>query len=213
MCHWTKCFMSAHVYIRSPSGFGPQYRFSVRELRIGRTILWDSSFYTIFSAKTHKPDFWKHSLSGKESAQSQSMTSGNQTRPLWWYVSCKRHEDLVHGIGYAGPRGFPSPRREKREREAARESLFWIWSARAHIPRLLFDLKSHQALEGSWVINNMAEDFVGAKLRITTSDGSYIGIVHSIDTKKRKLTLTKGQNLLVTRLNWCVLNCWIGTFV
>ena len=138
---------------------------------------------------------------------------GNQTRPLWWYVSCKRHEDLVHGIGYAGPRGFPSPRREKREREAARESLFWIWSARAHIPRLLFDLKSHQALEGSWVINNMAEDFVGAKLRITTSDGSYIGIVHSIDTKKRKLTLTKGQDLLVTRLNWCVLNCWIGTFV
>ena len=35
--------------------------------------------------------------------------------------------------------------------------------------------------------------FVGARLRVTTSEGDYEGTVHSIDTEKRKLTLTKGK--------------------
>ena len=39
-------------------------------------------------------------------------------------------------------------------------------------------------------------NFVGARLRVATSDGNYEGTVHSIDTEKRKLTLTKGEQLV-----------------
>lgn len=35
--------------------------------------------------------------------------------------------------------------------------------------------------------------FVGARLRVTTSEGEYEGTVHSIDTEKRKLSLSKGE--------------------
>ena len=124
MCHWTKCFMSAHVYIRSPSGFGPQYRFSVKkywELRIRRTILWDSSFYTIFSAKNHKPDFWKltfwkgvcskskHEMETRQDPCGD-MFRANATRT--WYTA------LVTLV----PEVFLR-REERREREKRRENL------------------------------------------------------------------------------------------
>lgn len=38
--------------------------------------------------------------------------------------------------------------------------------------------------------------FVGARLRVNTSEGDYEGTVHSIDTQKRKLTLTKGEQFV-----------------
>lgn len=37
------------------------------------------------------------------------------------------------------------------------------------------------------------KSFVGARLRVTTSEGEYEGTVHSIDTEKRKLSLSKGE--------------------
>ena len=45
---------------------------------------------------------------------------------------------------------------------------------------------------------NMADkkSFVGARLRVTTSEGEYEGTVHSIDAGKRKLTLTKGEKTM-----------------
>lgn len=44
----------------------------------------------------------------------------------------------------------------------------------------------------------MAEQssFVGARLRVSSSEGNYEGTVHSIDTEKRKLTLTKGEKVV-----------------
>ena len=39
----------------------------------------------------------------------------------------------------------------------------------------------------------MAE-FVGQRLRIKTDEGTYEGIVHSIDPVKQRLTLSKGEN-------------------
>lgn len=38
-----------------------------------------------------------------------------------------------------------------------------------------------------------SRNFVGARLRVRTSEGGYEGTVHSIDAEKRKLTLTKGE--------------------
>lgn len=40
------------------------------------------------------------------------------------------------------------------------------------------------------------KSFVGARLRVTTSEGEYEGTVHSIDAEKRKLTLTKGEKFM-----------------
>ena len=40
------------------------------------------------------------------------------------------------------------------------------------------------------------KNFVGARLRVTTSEGEYEGTVHSIDAEKRKLTLTKGEKFV-----------------
>lgn len=37
------------------------------------------------------------------------------------------------------------------------------------------------------------KSFVGARLRVTTSEGEYEGTVHSIDAEKRKLSLSKGE--------------------
>jgi len=41
-----------------------------------------------------------------------------------------------------------------------------------------------------------SRNFVGARLRVTTSEGGYEGTVHSIDAEKRKLTLTKGEKFV-----------------
>ena len=41
-----------------------------------------------------------------------------------------------------------------------------------------------------------SRNFVGARLRVITSEGGYEGTVHSIDAEKRKLTLTKGEELV-----------------
>lgn len=41
-----------------------------------------------------------------------------------------------------------------------------------------------------------SRNFVGARLRVTTSEGGYEGTVHSIDAEKRKLTLTKGEEFV-----------------
>jgi len=41
-----------------------------------------------------------------------------------------------------------------------------------------------------------SRNFVGARLRVTTSEGGYEGTVHSIDADKRKLTLTKGEKFV-----------------
>lgn len=37
------------------------------------------------------------------------------------------------------------------------------------------------------------ESVIGARIRITTKEGSYEGTVHSLDQRNRKLTLTKGN--------------------
>ena len=39
-------------------------------------------------------------------------------------------------------------------------------------------------------------NFVGARLRVITSEGEYEGTVYSIDAEKRKLTLNKGEKLV-----------------
>lgn len=45
--------------------------------------------------------------------------------------------------------------------------------------------------------------FVGARLRVATSEGEYEGTVHSIDAEKRKLTLTKGERFVqFIQRNW-----------
>lgn len=46
------------------------------------------------------------------------------------------------------------------------------------------------------LVSKMAE-FVGERLRIRTDEGTYEGIVHSIDPVKQRLTLSKGKNKTV----------------
>ena len=40
---------------------------------------------------------------------------------------------------------------------------------------------------------------LGARVRITASEGSYEGTVHSLDQHSRKLTLTKGNKIIFQR--------------